>query len=525
MSIPIARTRILVGRDAHIAQATAALVAGAWSRVLLHGLPGVGKDVVAAAVVRSETVRMCEGLELQAWLQGSTDEGLRRQLVQLFGTHRREVVAGLETDQLAALQAIRKWLQESSVWMFVIEDVTWESSSLWEIIPQSRGGRVLFTSQDPLHKVIGGTSPACHATDQPGRTLAVTKAIELGPIHTDQSIQLLREMGILRVAASGEESEAELQAQCASTSGAVGYEAPCGDEEKAKVRKERHTRIKSALHAHEQLSLPETRAFLEDKLGNLPLSVSLCGHLLRADASLQSMADLIALFERVELDEVDRGGRNPQTDTHYLGLRRSVRIAVLRIEESTELHPSTKQAALSLLAALLVLPRSETPRSLLQAEQRRLEFGSEDHAELLDVFRDAATLDSGLGVLQQHGLLQAGAGGSIGTMHQLVQRSMRECWLPVTEPGEEPRSGRGQEAATGGTGVCSASAAGRPPKHCHQHEQPGIDLRCPGDARRGQEAATGGTGVCSASAAGRPPAHRRQHAPPGSDLQLSGDAR
>jgi hypothetical protein len=215
------------------------------------------------------------------------------------------------------------------------------------------------------------------------------------------------------------------------------------------------------------------KQFLEHSLGNLPLSVSLCGHLLRADDALQSVHDLISQFEQVQLREVDSDGRNPKTDTHYLGLTRSVQIAVLRIEQSSTLHADDKQAALSLLAALLALPRTGTPRKLLEVAQdpkallikKLQEAGSHgeeagcygeqlqelllkctvgevgchgeeesrsemEEAGVLAVFQDAATLSRAAQVLQQYGLMQPGVDGSIGTLHQLVQRAVHEFWLP-----------------------------------------------------------------------------------------------
>ena len=64
--------------------------------------------------VWSEAVLRCAGLQLQAWLQGSTNDGLRRQLIQLFAVHRREVVKDLEHDQQGALRQITQWLRDNS---------------------------------------------------------------------------------------------------------------------------------------------------------------------------------------------------------------------------------------------------------------------------------------------------------------------------------------------------------------------------------------------------------------------------
>ena len=64
MSIPVPRTGVMIGRDALIADAAPAVTAGDWSRVLLYGLPGVGKDVVGGATVRDDRVKLFPGLQL-----------------------------------------------------------------------------------------------------------------------------------------------------------------------------------------------------------------------------------------------------------------------------------------------------------------------------------------------------------------------------------------------------------------------------------------------------------------------------
>jgi hypothetical protein len=125
MSIPHPRARELVGRGALIKQATDALLGRAGSRVLIHGLPGVGKDVIAAGVVRSEAVAEHADLRLQAWLQGSTDSGLRAQLLDLFETHWPLVVKGA-AKQADKLGMIRSWLNSHpEAWLFVVEDASW----------------------------------------------------------------------------------------------------------------------------------------------------------------------------------------------------------------------------------------------------------------------------------------------------------------------------------------------------------------------------------------------------------------
>eukprot|EP00656_Telonema_subtile_P054575 TRINITY_DN8196_c0_g2_i4.p1 TRINITY_DN8196_c0_g2~~TRINITY_DN8196_c0_g2_i4.p1 ORF type:complete len:557 (-),score=103.46 TRINITY_DN8196_c0_g2_i4:156-1826(-) len=405
MSIPIPSCRLLVGRDAEVGEAAAALVASSHSRVLLHGLPGVGKDATAAAVVRSQAVALA-GLRLQAWLQGSTADGLQRQLVDVFTTHRREVVAECEQDQAKALDAIKAWLGEHAhTWLFVVEDVSGDCQAVWDCFPEGKG-RLLITSQEP-----------CTAVE-------TTYSIKLQPFSTEDSKELWRGMKVLSRKSQGSCDEASLEAQCNATCGAVQYIGP-GAEEKGKALKERHKEIQAALFAHEQLSLPETECFLENELGNLPLSVSLCGHLLREEGTVQGLA---ALFAKVSLSDVDRRGRNPQTDAHYLGLQRSVMIAIHRIQESITMDEETRHAVVPLLVALALLPRANTPHRLLHGS--RFAAGPEGGGGCLAVFEDGQLLARALAVLRQYGLLQDGIPDMIGTMHQLVQRAVLERWLP-----------------------------------------------------------------------------------------------
>jgi hypothetical protein len=95
MSVPVSRVGEIVGRESTVRQVVAALAPpGAW--VLVYGPPGVGKDTVMAEVAHSIDVQSFGGL--QAWLQASSDAVLRRQLIELFATHRPRVVAGMDND-------------------------------------------------------------------------------------------------------------------------------------------------------------------------------------------------------------------------------------------------------------------------------------------------------------------------------------------------------------------------------------------------------------------------------------------
>jgi len=118
----------------------------------------VGKDTVAANVVRLPEVS--RRFEMQAWLQASTDEGLRRQLVRFFDTHRPEALHGAEKQEERFDRAVA-WLARHSGWLLVFGDATRACDALRQVlqaVPADRG-HVLITSQEPLHddSVLGIT--------------------------------------------------------------------------------------------------------------------------------------------------------------------------------------------------------------------------------------------------------------------------------------------------------------------------------------------------------------------------------
>jgi hypothetical protein len=202
MTLPSARVQLVVGREAIINDVTMALCPdehSATARVLLYGSPGVGKDTVMAEVAHATKVNAIDGLK--AWLCASSDKEFRRQLLELFQTHHPNVVAAHADDDKQSLVAIRAWLHTHTDWVFFVEDATLACTTLWQVIPEV-GGRLLVTSQAQLHKDHGVLHP-----------------FELGPITTDESIELLRRMDpFSRSAETLTLDEEELQFRCESAS-------------------------------------------------------------------------------------------------------------------------------------------------------------------------------------------------------------------------------------------------------------------------------------------------------------------
>lgn len=85
--------------------------------------------------------------------------------------------------------------------------------------------------------------------------------------------------------------------------------------------------------------------------------------------SLGSVKELIEQFLAMPLEDVDKKGRNPITDRHYLGLKRSVLMAYQRLQESCE--EEALADAETLLVTLSLLPSSTAPTTLFVSDNPR----------------------------------------------------------------------------------------------------------------------------------------------------------
>jgi tetratricopeptide (TPR) repeat protein len=396
MRIPVAPERCLVGRAAVISKLCAALCEPS-ARILLHGMQGVGKDIVAAQIVMCDPIRSHPQLRLQAWLQGSSTAQLRRQLLEVFAAQWPELLHHA-ADEMERVRRVKSWLQSNgSSWLFVIEDMT-ESTSLGELFPTGVG-RLLVTSQQ------GALPP-----------LAFDLEEELLPIEGAESVELWRKMDLFGrfkafpvpwCCSHDRATDAGLADACAATAGTVPYVAPthgespeqasermqqmvsllyeqelttaCSDVgviyvaptagETEKKRRKRIESMQGKVHEAMQLRSALLRQFFDEELGNLPLSVALCGRMLQADETLGSVDDLVGRFRSIGLDVVDKESRK-----HYFGLVRSVLFAVQRMQGSGAHTPAEKASAMHLLAMLSVLPGGETPVALFDSASEQDEW-------------------------------------------------------------------------------------------------------------------------------------------------------
>lgn len=181
MAVSAARGYHRVGRD-HTVASVAAAVATNSACVLIpgsHGEPRVGKDAVMAEEAELERISALGGLH--RWLQASSKVVLSRQLIGLFATHRptvvsaaavNDVLAAAVNDDPAALATIKVAWEPLGV-VLVVEDASLGSATLWDGLPITPVGRVMVTSQAPLHTEY----PAC-------------ARFELGPLFTAEIIML-----------------------------------------------------------------------------------------------------------------------------------------------------------------------------------------------------------------------------------------------------------------------------------------------------------------------------------------------
>ena len=179
MTIPVKSDLKVVGRENLVQKAVDALSEG--SRVLLHGTQGVGKDTVAIQVVSHDEIVNSPSWVFQEWLQGSSCEQLRRQLLAAFEIHFPEFFDSCVTDD-EKYKVVRSWLSSNGGWLFVVEDATLDcKEALVDLVPASTGtGAVLFTSQVDLSVEM--------------KELGVTHSIETPNLNPDDAIQIFENM-------------------------------------------------------------------------------------------------------------------------------------------------------------------------------------------------------------------------------------------------------------------------------------------------------------------------------------------
>jgi tetratricopeptide (TPR) repeat protein len=426
-----------------------------------------------------------------------------------------------QDEQLAAINAWLSHPDHRDEWLFVIEDASRDCKSLWEYIPTAGCGRLLITSQVALHEsepalpgaylsillqpftpkeslylwekmgVFSSIAPDFKSSkkrfdqgelDEVGLQHLCTQTcgrLEYAPeTSADTTIadrkerrNALRAAEQRRLRMFERLDDHNLEAQCASAAAAaasVGVSdptlpkfrpPPTTRSERTAERKERHRAIWKAVCTHINLTNNNLAKFFHEDLGNLPLSVALCGQMFRASfPEIQTVDELITKVREVDVTDIDAKGYDGMTDTHYFGMAKTVRLAIFRLYSSAHgADPDVHVAALALLSVLARLPVNGSAASEMFKVSEN-EFGVNVNvmvafvavecpilcktpgtdvtkylppSVITNLFRESMrskVFAPACVLLEQYGLIRRGASSSqhLGSMHQMVQRCVRE---------------------------------------------------------------------------------------------------
>eukprot|EP00041_Stephanoeca_diplocostata_P003545 m.35599 g.35599 ORF g.35599 m.35599 type:complete len:1307 (+) comp14422_c0_seq1:472-4392(+) len=434
MNIPMVRVHSMFGREAIIEKVICWVCDTNSPRILLHGVAGVGKDAVISEVVHDPRVITLAGL--QGWIQCSSSDLFKRQLLNIFKVHQPHVVNESKHNLDRALEAIHKWLSQTSQWILVLEDVC--SNDIWDIVPKQGTGRVLVSSQQSLH-LQDTTGMFSHTLELPVLSEEDSVALFLSRKPFSARMQACQEISQL--------SATDLQTRC-DASGVTFQECGAGTGTSSGkghgMRKDTQRRKQLAveLYTAEQVEGGGLRAFLADQLGNLPLCVVMCSNMLRHNPELESITDLTKHFEKFQLAAVSSHELGP----HYLGLSFSLQLQINRlIKMKSADHDPRVQNMISLLIAVSLLDRGSVPSDLFVGSVADVEKTMHEvrHNErcphcnscseemlrhILSVFTNKAEFDIALSLLEEFGMLRRSTKGTsiLGVMHQLVQRCVME---------------------------------------------------------------------------------------------------
>jgi tetratricopeptide (TPR) repeat protein len=148
------------------------------ARVLVHGVPGVGKDVLAIKVLRDSRIESLYQRQV-FWLLGSSLSSFKTGLREFGVNHCRTV----PTDDIEViLGQVYLWLSSHEGWILYIEDLDVSESDFVQYIPSTGKGRIILTSM----------------RDWNGSSIGITHRTQVEGFTFKQSMELLRKMQIKR---------------------------------------------------------------------------------------------------------------------------------------------------------------------------------------------------------------------------------------------------------------------------------------------------------------------------------------
>ena len=394
----------IVGRDAEVAKVVSQLQKGPGARMWIHGMPGVGKDTVAVNAMRQPLVM--KAFPFQAWLPGSSNVAFCSKLVDMFDTHVPEAKTNEAKTSEEKLGLVRAWLQQEDGWFFYIEDFTpncLEAITLLSDEKTQERGCVVITSKGEHFKQL----PRGSAQFSPENILP------LGLLSETHCLQIW-----IRMRVFGEYNEDTVDMT-----------------EEAKRSQFVEDAIQDTGKKNKKVDIDSVDTcldFFKTRLGNLPLSVQLCGYLIRNGTSLKQ------LIEAFSFKDVD-GSNCSEKMIIRNGLKTSVRLGVRSMlleasssasssssslekeeeeEEEADFTMEDRFAALQLLATMAMLPQTQTPYSLLLLCRTFPLDRLEKAEELLEMYGLKPRSPAGMDHVSFF----------LSDLHQQVQESIKEVY-------------------------------------------------------------------------------------------------
>eukprot|EP00035_Acanthoeca_spectabilis_P019232 m.417232 g.417232 ORF g.417232 m.417232 type:complete len:1364 (-) comp16833_c0_seq5:141-4232(-) len=406
----------VVGLDNFVDRVSRAVISAEHDLVNVFGQPGVGKTEALQAIETHHQIQAFEGLRLR--MSASTNAQFECSVVESVAQVRPNVVASLMRTPALAAQAAVEWLSTTNEpWLLLVDDAHWTTTRLWKILESTRTGRAVIVSELPLWERLD--------------VFQEDMAFELKPRDQQQSLAILRSV---RVFAPHPEST---------------Y-----DESDSRHRELPSQALDTAMaHQEAELNQPEFLAFLEKDLNFNPRSILVCGYASLIDPSITNAKDLMQWYNssKSQIDD-DSVGRNKYQDRRFIATAQAIlgKLEALRRNGTAVVQ----KQALTVLATISLLDRSQTPRHLLSGHNideliANLDICRSDQCfhglcedpacsrarDMLNVFCDDGCMDMALALCDGCGFIQATPESYIiGKMDYYEQRMLQRILVTARPP-------------------------------------------------------------------------------------------